>query len=165
MTLLEFAVCGERPVVFEYEGRYFILFRRCIHHVTEEGMEFPSTFLAASAEGATKENIETPKNDLPEWKLPEDPFSRVIEYFGKPVRFSSIRFAIMRLLISTESGSASFSEIAKAAWGEYIDKATIEKQAYPLNLFLRSEGIPWEVRCSKERMYLEHCLIGTNRAR
>lgn len=90
----------------------------------------------------------------PEWKLPSDPHSRVIEYKGRQLQYSVIRFAIMKLLIEANGHPVSFSDIALAGWGEYVYKGIIEKQVYPLNRFLTQNDIPKVVRYSKERMFL-----------
>lgn len=154
MKVKRIAICVEKTLIREFDNIYI--------HVSDHGEAIE--FIIAehrSTDGQLFQErcVNCPEPILeqysgPEWKLPSDPHSRVIEYMGRPLHYSAIRFAIMKLLIEANGNPVSFSDVAIAGWSEYVDRSTIEKQVYPLNQFLEKNGIPKVVRCSKETMFL-----------
>ena len=134
----EFVVCSEKPQVAEYDGRYFIMFRRNMDLTVLYADE--SKDICHVLAGRYRQVAE--KHTELEWKLPTNPHSRVIEYYGVPHQYSPIRFAIMKLLILAKGEPVPYSKVAEAGWGYSPDRTVIEKQIYPLNLFLKNTGVP-----------------------
>jgi hypothetical protein len=90
---------------------------------------------------------------VPKWKI-RDRESRVLEYYGRPVRFSKIQFGILEALILAEGKALTYGEISQAAWGESTDPATVEATIYQLNVNLKHNGIDQFVSCRKGRILL-----------
>ena len=155
-TLLEFAVCDERPIVFRYEGRFFVLFRRCLHRAMEVDMSMSDAIQAAivKVENFVTVRSDPPDHELSEWKLPDDPHSHLIEYRGRSIHFSPIPFKMMQLLIPRRSEPVTLSQFAQAGWGHFVSKPVVMKRVHALNLALKEERVPKTVRCKKEFAFL-----------
>jgi hypothetical protein len=151
MSIPEIVVCRDEPSVSRVSGFYLIVFQRdpVATAVIAEEMQVTSEFISQRiAEFADK------RLDV-EWKLPTDPESRIIEFQGKSLRYSKIRFRILKALILASGKPVPYSVASQAGWGAGIDKEVLEDSVYQFNRFFERNGIPKFIRCDKEFLTLE----------
>ncbi len=157
MPMPEFVVCSEKPQVSECNGRYILFFTRN-PQLTIGFADKNKQITAWIAERTQHPPTEKPAG--PEWTLPEDEHSRIIEYYGVPSHYSRIRFAMMKLLIEADGKPVPFSQVAKKGWGYHVDRTIIEKNVYSLNLHLDKLGIPRAVHTGDETIYMDSDMFG-----
>ncbi len=150
----EFVVCTERPIVSELNGRYVLFFIRnpLLTCSFAEDVKRIASMIADHSLGAFPEK--------PEWKLPDDEHSRIIEYNGIPNHYSRIRFVMMKLLIEAEGQPVPFSLLATQGWGYHVDRTIIEKHIYTLNLFLEKIRVPKVIHARDETIFMDTGLPG-----
>ena len=135
--LPEIVVCSGKPVVSEIGGIHVIVFIR--DDIMTEMITTESANLSASLADRIKQVDMT--RFIREWVLPENELSRVIEYKGVSVRFSKIRFGILKTLILANGDAVDYETASKAGWGSVVDIDIFTDAIYNLNKFLKSHGI------------------------
>jgi len=166
----EFVVCRDRPAVVEVPDGFVVMYCRDCHLtilLAEENKRINKLLGKASScetEPAARSRPQPARNRKPseddesrnvrKWKLPDNETSRIIAYYGRPVKFSRTRFGVMRTLILAGGRHVSYEDVAVAGWGEPTDRQTIEATVYQLNKFLESEGTAEFVSCRDGHLLL-----------
>ena len=151
----EFVVCLEEPIITRIGNHFMILFQRdnCLTGmVTNETKQLCDQFVVLLKSFVERKNI-------PEWRLPSDPDSRIIEYRGRSIHYSKTRFGIMRELIESGGEPVSFQRIHRVCWGKDmvngVNRDAIEDAIYHLNRYHSKKGIPRFVSYREERIFFD----------
>jgi hypothetical protein len=162
MSIPEIAVCRDEPSVKKISGFYMVVYFRdpILTGLVGEEMQTTSSIISQRIVEYERKRAELERQveleqqaDL-DWKLPTDPGSRVIEFRGLPLRYSKIRFSMLKVLILANGKAVSYSDVSQAAWGADIDREVLEDSVYQLNRFFERNRIPKFVRCSGEFLSL-----------
>ena len=151
MSLPEIVICRDEPSVCRVSGFYMIVYQRdpVVTTVIAEEMQTTSEFISQRIAEFADKRLDS------EWKLPTDPESRIIEFRGRPLRYSKIRFRILKALILANGKPVSYSLASQAGWGAGIDREVLEDSIYQFNRFFEKNGIPKFIRCDKEFLYMD----------
>ena len=146
MMTYEFALCSTKPTIVEIAEFFVVVFQ-------------PSSELERSFAERHHDLFDLLLRgrrdvcDAPEWKLPDDSRSRIVEYRGKRVRISKTRIGILKCLLLS-GGPVPYPEIARAGWGRPTDPDVVQFTIYQFNKFFEKHGIPKFIHCRLGTVFL-----------
>ena len=135
----ELVICREKPEIVEFAGNFFVLMKRDISLTALflENAKIISDMFVSKIEDFSESIIDS------EWKLPDDPDSQVIEYRGLPVKYSKIRFGVLKAMILGENKPVAHETLCQHGWKrDYVDPDVVADAIYRLNCTFHLEGIP-----------------------
>lgn len=156
MNVTDVLVCLENPVVCRYGPYYIVFLERDVGAaiLLADHMKKVNGIILSGFEEVTEETF------FQEWKLPQDPKTRIIEYHGSPHRYSKQRFGMMAEMIKAKGRPVPYVNLSDGGWGTGTDPANmididvLHDGIYDLNKFHKEKGIPKFVRCDNGHAFL-----------
>jgi hypothetical protein len=156
-VVTELVFCREEPI-FKQFGDFFVVYVKrdvSLTKIHSERLKLIGNMFTERIDDLVITAIDS------EWELPASPHSKTIKYRGIPLRYSPVRFGVMKAIILAQGQPATYENLCLHGWGNgermvSVDPEVIGHAVYHINLYHRTNGIPVSVHFVNQ----EHAFFG-----